>query len=102
MAPPTPTTEDSAPLIPTDHTRNIATVHLSRHNHQAQHPPPIQPVSGLPTSDSSSTVSSASSSTTTTPNTSSSTTSSGSSTAPSSPASPPPRSQAIPPRVIPQ
>lgn len=90
VAPPTPTTEDSAPLIPTDHTKNVATVHVPRHNQ----------ISGIiPTSDSSSTVSSGSS---TTPNTSSSTTSSSSSTAPSSPASPPPRTQAVPPRTITQ
>ncbi|XP_063239951.1 E3 ubiquitin-protein ligase SH3RF3-like isoform X2 [Bacillus rossius redtenbacheri] len=73
VAPPTPTSEETVPLIPTDHSR---TVSLCR-------PPPA------PASDSSSTLSSASSSTTT-PNTSSSNTSSSSSTAPSSPQSPPP------------
>lgn len=104
VAPPTPTADDSTPLIPTDHTRIVSTVHVSRHNHlQPQHQHQNSS-GGLPTSDSNSTISSSgSSSTTTTPNTSSSTTSSGSSTAPSSPASPPPRNSAVvPPRGVTQ
>ncbi|XP_049825850.1 E3 ubiquitin-protein ligase SH3RF1 isoform X2 [Aethina tumida] len=95
LAPPTPTTEDSTPLIPTDHTRNVV----------AQQPvqnssPHIQVAiqqQSMVTSDSSSTVSSGSS---TTPNISSSNTSSSSSTAPSSPASPPPRTQPVPPKSV--
>ncbi|XP_018572953.1 E3 ubiquitin-protein ligase SH3RF1 isoform X2 [Anoplophora glabripennis] len=100
LAPPTPTTEDSSPLILTDHSRNVVT--------QQQIPQTVVPHSqasvqqgNLVTSDSSSTVSSGSSSTTT-PNISSSNTSSTSSTAPSSPASPPPRSQPLPPKNIAQ
>ncbi|XP_017778543.1 PREDICTED: SH3 domain-containing RING finger protein 3-like isoform X5 [Nicrophorus vespilloides] len=96
VAPPTPTTEDSAPLIPTDHSRTMGSVHLAQPNtpkHVAGNPPAA--AAGLPTSDSSSTVSSGTSSTTTTPNTSSSNTSSSSSTAPSSPASPPTRAAAV-------
>ncbi|XP_021937575.1 E3 ubiquitin-protein ligase SH3RF1 isoform X2 [Zootermopsis nevadensis] len=106
VAPPTPTSEDTTPLIPTDHTRTVANSHSSQHHgvavnlgnisgsaitptsqsaHQHQISNTVPPVG---TSDSSSTVSSASSSTT--PNTSSSNTSSSSSTAPSSPTSPPP------------
>lgn len=88
VAPPTPTTEDSTPLIPTDHTQQpVPSNYPSNHTH-------------LPTSDSSSTVSSGSSATTT-PNTSSSNTSSSSSTAPSSPASPPARTQGKPARSAP-
>lgn len=97
LAPPTPTTEDSTPLIPTDHTRSVTTAVVSQNQTQptqnsnlfVQQTPVHQ---ALITSDSSSTVSSGSSSTTT-PNVSSSNTSSNASTAPSSPASPPPRSQ---------
>ncbi|XP_044737587.1 E3 ubiquitin-protein ligase SH3RF3 isoform X2 [Chrysoperla carnea] len=82
VAPPTPTSEDSTPLISTD---------LNNHHQQA----PSGGGTGAATairqgSDSSSTISSTSPSTT--PNTSSSNTSSSSSTAPSSPTSPPPRS----------
>lgn len=96
LAPPTPTSDDSTPLIPTDHSRNIANVHL---NHPVAQRHVNQTTQGLPNSDSSSTVSSGSS-TTTTPNTSSSNTSSTSSTAPSSPASPPPRSQPVSTRTL--
>ncbi|CAG9759849.1 unnamed protein product [Ceutorhynchus assimilis] len=63
VAPPTPTTEDSVPLIPTDHTTSVTQIANNA----------------------------ASSSSSTTPNVSSSNTSSSSSTAPSSPASPPAR-----------
>lgn len=81
VAPPTPTNEETTPLIPTDHSRNIQTTSQPR--------PQIAPAAVLPVSDSSSTVSSGGSSTTTTPNTpNSSSTSSSSSTAPSSPSSP--------------
>jgi len=66
VAPPTPTAEDSTPLIPTDHTTSVVAQNVSQ-----------------PVSDSSCNSSS------TTPNVSSSNTSSGSSTTPSSPASPP-------------
>ncbi|XP_051166365.1 E3 ubiquitin-protein ligase SH3RF3 isoform X1 [Leptopilina boulardi] len=80
VAPPTPTNEETTPLIPTDHSRNVQTTSQPR--------PQITPAAALPVSDSSSTVSSGSS-TTTTPNTpNSSSTSSSSSTAPSSPSSP--------------
>ncbi|PSN37671.1 hypothetical protein C0J52_05611 [Blattella germanica] len=114
LAPPTPTSEDTTPLIPTDHTRTVANSHTSLqqgnisgnnatvlstthspHQHQISNANiPLGSTGGnipppVGTSDSSSTVSSASSSTTT-PNTSSSNTSSSSSTAPSSPTSPPP------------
>ncbi|EFA02827.2 E3 ubiquitin-protein ligase SH3RF1 isoform X2 [Tribolium castaneum] len=89
VAPPTPTTEDSTPLIPTDHSRTIVPQQTQNQQLFVQQTPVHQ---GLATSDSSSTVSSGSSSTTT-PNVSSSNTSSNSSTAPSSPASPPPRTQ---------
>ncbi|XP_063905208.1 E3 ubiquitin-protein ligase SH3RF1 isoform X3 [Zophobas morio] len=89
VAPPTPTTEDSTPLIPTDHSRTIVP-QQPQQNALFVQPAPVHQV--LATSDSSSTVSSGSSSTTT-PNVSSSNTSSNSSTAPSSPASPPPRTQ---------
>ncbi|XP_044577828.1 E3 ubiquitin-protein ligase SH3RF3 isoform X1 [Cotesia glomerata] len=83
VAPPTPTNEETTPLIPTDHTRNVQTT-----SSQPQRPQ-TAPAAVLPVSDSSSTVSSGGSSTTTTPNTpNSSTTSSSSSTAPSSPSSP--------------
>ncbi|XP_071642543.1 E3 ubiquitin-protein ligase SH3RF3 isoform X3 [Temnothorax longispinosus] len=76
VAPPTPTNEETTPLIPTDHSRNVQTTSQSR-------PQLVQ------VSDSVSNVSSGGSSTTTTPNTpNSSTTSSSSSTAPSSPGSP--------------
>ncbi|KAK0080880.1 hypothetical protein PV325_013175 [Microctonus aethiopoides] len=81
VAPPTPTNEETTPLIPTDHSRNVQTTSQPR--------PQIAPTAALPVSDSSSTVSSGGSSTTTTPNTpNSSSTSSSSSTAPSSPSSP--------------
>ncbi|XP_066603630.1 E3 ubiquitin-protein ligase SH3RF3 isoform X2 [Prorops nasuta] len=76
VAPPTPTNEETTPLIPTDHSRNV----------QISGQPRSQIGTNLPVSDSSSTVSSGGSSTTTTPNSSS--TSSSSSTAPSSPSSP--------------
>ncbi|GLV35640.1 Plenty of SH3s [Carabus blaptoides fortunei] len=95
VAPPTPTAEDSTPLILTDHSQHISTtVPANQQQHQHHHHQHAQtnsnaPSGGLPASDSSSTVSSGSSSTTT-PNTTSSNTSSSSSTAPSSPASPPP------------
>lgn len=84
VAPPTPTTEDSTPLIPTDHSTSVTSA-------APQHKGPIS------ASDSSSNVTSSSSST---PNVSSSNTSSSSSTAPSSPASPPARTdkQVISPR----
>ncbi|XP_046817543.1 E3 ubiquitin-protein ligase SH3RF3 isoform X2 [Vespa crabro] len=81
IAPPTPTNEETTPLIPTDHSRNIQTT-SQPHSQLTQ-------TTTLPVSDSSSTVSSGGSSTTTTPNTpNSSSTSSSSSTAPSSPSSP--------------
>lgn len=82
VAPPTPTNDDTIPLIPTDHTRNVQTSNQPR--------PQAVSASTLLVSDSSSTVSSSGSSTTTTsPNTpNSSTTSSSSNTAPSSPCSP--------------
>ncbi|XP_034952634.1 E3 ubiquitin-protein ligase SH3RF3 isoform X3 [Chelonus insularis] len=81
VAPPTPTNEETTPLIPTDHSRNVQTTSQPR--------PQATPTATLPVSDSSSTVSSGGSSTTTTPNTpNSSTNSSSSSTAPSSPSSP--------------
>ncbi|KAG5894443.1 hypothetical protein JTB14_014892 [Gonioctena quinquepunctata] len=107
LAPPTPTTEDSVPLIPTDHTRNVVPQPVgqvgSPHGRlpdQAGSPharPSAQQQGPINTSDSSSTVSSGSSSTNT-PNASSSNNSSSSSTAPSSPASPPPRNQPFPPK----
>nr|CAD7267991.1 unnamed protein product [Timema shepardi] len=106
VAPPTPTSEDTTPLIPTDHSRTVTNSQSSQHHHHHHHHHHNTPVVStqithqgstttehshqhiiLGTSDSSSTVSSASSSTTT-PNTSSSNTSSSSSTAPSSPTSP--------------
>ncbi|CAH0560156.1 unnamed protein product [Brassicogethes aeneus] len=109
LAPPTPTAEDSTPLIPTDHTRTVV-------SQQQQQQPVAQPplpaaaqsaaaaaaqTTHLATSDSSSTVSSSGSSST--PNISSSNTSSStSSTAPSSPASPPARGQQLPPKNIAQ
>ncbi|XP_029166406.1 E3 ubiquitin-protein ligase SH3RF3 isoform X2 [Nylanderia fulva] len=81
LAPPTPTNEETTPLIPTDHTRNVQTTSQSRSQ--------LVQNAALPVSDSVSNVSSGGSSTTTTPNTpNSSTTSSSSSTAPSSPGSP--------------
>ncbi|XP_022913310.1 E3 ubiquitin-protein ligase SH3RF1-like isoform X2 [Onthophagus taurus] len=106
VAPPTPTTEETSPLILTDHRRHT-NVH-SNQNVQQQHinqgliqtqqvQVQQQPGAGIPASDSSLTVSSGSSSTTT-PNTTSSNNSSSSSTAPSSPASPPPRNQVQTPR----
>lgn len=85
VAPPTPTNEETTPLIPTDHSRNIQTS-----NNQPR--PQVVPSStSLLVSDSSSSTvsSSGGSSATTSPNTpNSSTTSSSSSTAPSSPSSP--------------
>nr|XP_023014243.1 E3 ubiquitin-protein ligase SH3RF1 isoform X4 [Leptinotarsa decemlineata] len=95
LAPPTPTAEDSAPLIPTDHTRNIVPQQLCQVG--SPHARPLAQQGPIVTSDSSSTVSSGSSSTNT-PNVSSSNNSSSSSTAPSSPASPPPRNQPLPPK----
>ncbi|XP_018050358.1 PREDICTED: SH3 domain-containing RING finger protein 3 isoform X3 [Atta colombica] len=81
VAPPTPTNEETTPLIPTDHSRNVQTTSQSR--------PQLVQNAALQVSDSVSNVSSGGSSTTTTPNTpNSSTTSSSSSTAPSSPGSP--------------
>ncbi|XP_046748294.1 E3 ubiquitin-protein ligase SH3RF3-like isoform X2 [Diprion similis] len=81
VAPPTPTNEETTPLIPTDHSRNVQAASQPR--------PQIPLASTLPMSDNSSVVSSGGSSTTTTPNTpNSSNTSSSSSTAPSSPSSP--------------
>ncbi|XP_012222441.1 E3 ubiquitin-protein ligase SH3RF3 isoform X2 [Linepithema humile] len=81
VAPPTPTNEETTPLIPTDHSRNVQTTSQPR--------PQLAQNAALPVSDSVSNVSSGGSSTTTTPNTpNSSTTSSSSSTAPSSPGSP--------------
>ncbi|XP_043797592.1 E3 ubiquitin-protein ligase SH3RF3-like isoform X2 [Apis laboriosa] len=80
VAPPTPTNEETTPLIPTDHSRNLQT---------NQSRPQLMQNTILPVSDSISNVSSGGSSSTTTPNTpNSSTTSSSSSTAPSSPSSP--------------
>ncbi|XP_017879241.1 E3 ubiquitin-protein ligase SH3RF3-like isoform X2 [Ceratina calcarata] len=80
VAPPTPTNEETTPLIPTDHSRNLQT---------SQPRPQLVQNTILPVSDSVSSVSSGGSSSTTTPNTpNSSTTSSSSSTAPSSPSSP--------------
>ncbi|XP_012136604.1 SH3 domain containing ring finger posh isoform X3 [Megachile rotundata] len=79
VAPPTPTNEETTPLIPTDHSRNI----------QTNQRRPRLVSSTLPVSDTVSSVSSGGSSSTTTSNTpNSSTTSSSSSTAPSSPSSP--------------
>ncbi|KAJ8922832.1 hypothetical protein NQ315_007867 [Exocentrus adspersus] len=95
VAPPTPTAEDSSPLIPTDHSRNVIT--QQQVSQTAPHTQAPNQQGTLITSDSSSTVSSGSSSTTT-PNISSSNNSSTSSTAPSSPASPPPRSQPAQPK----
>ncbi|XP_032673227.1 E3 ubiquitin-protein ligase SH3RF3-like isoform X3 [Odontomachus brunneus] len=81
VAPPTPTNEETTPLIPTDHSRNVQTTSQPR--------PQLAQTTALPVSDTVSNVSSGGSSTTTTPNTpNSSTTSSSSSTAPSSPGSP--------------
>ncbi|KAG7207136.1 hypothetical protein KM043_001008 [Ampulex compressa] len=82
VAPPTPTNEETTPLIPTDHSRNVQTSSQPR----AQR---VQSTA-LPVCDSVSNASSGgSSTTTTTPNTpNSSSTSSSSSTAPSSPSSP--------------
>ncbi|XP_018404865.1 PREDICTED: SH3 domain-containing RING finger protein 3 [Cyphomyrmex costatus] len=81
VAPPTPTNEETTPLIPTDHSRNVQTTSQSR--------PQLVQNATLQVSDSVSNISSGGSSTTTTPNTpNSSTTSSSSSTAPSSPGSP--------------
>ncbi|XP_020706290.2 E3 ubiquitin-protein ligase SH3RF3-like isoform X2 [Athalia rosae] len=81
VAPPTPTNEETTPLIPTDHSRNVQAAN--------QPHPQIPLATTLPMSDTSSIVSSGGSSTTTTPNTpNSSNTSSSSSTAPSSPSSP--------------
>ncbi|XP_043275279.1 E3 ubiquitin-protein ligase SH3RF3-like isoform X2 [Venturia canescens] len=81
VAPPTPTNEETTPLIPTDHSHNVQTTSQPR--------PQMPPATALPVSDTGSTVSSGGSSTTTTPNTpNSSSTSSSSSTAPSSPSSP--------------
>ncbi|KOC59261.1 SH3 domain-containing RING finger protein 3 [Habropoda laboriosa] len=80
VAPPTPTNEETTPLIPTDHSRNVQI---------SQPRPQLVQNTILPVSDSISSVSSGGSSSTTTPNTpNSSTTSSSSSTAPSSPSSP--------------
>lgn len=97
VAPPTPTSEDTAPLIPTDHTRSVAAVPVTTCRSPAAAaaagtgpPPHIHTRSrAAVASDSSSTQSSPSSATT--PNTSSGNTSSGSGsgTEPSSPASPP-------------
>ncbi|KZC12614.1 SH3 domain-containing RING finger protein 3 [Dufourea novaeangliae] len=81
VAPPTPTNEETTPLIPTDHSRNIQTTSQPR--------PQLVQNTSLPISDTVSNVSSGGSSSTTTPNTpNSSSTSSSSSTAPSSPSSP--------------
>ncbi|XP_031839892.1 SH3 domain containing ring finger posh isoform X2 [Nomia melanderi] len=81
VAPPTPTNEETTPLIPTDHSRNIQTTSQPR--------PQLVQNTTLPVSDTISNVSSGGSSSTTTPNTpNSSSTSSSSSTAPSSPSSP--------------
>ncbi|XP_076175993.1 SH3 domain containing ring finger posh isoform X2 [Ptiloglossa arizonensis] len=81
IAPPTPTNEETTPLIPTDHSRNVQTTSQPR--------PQLMQNTTLPVSDTISNVSSGGSSSTTTPNTpNSSSTSSSSSTAPSSPSSP--------------
>ncbi|XP_053974764.1 E3 ubiquitin-protein ligase SH3RF3-like isoform X1 [Hylaeus volcanicus] len=81
LAPPTPTNEETTPLIPTDHSRNVQTTSQPR--------PQLMQNTALPVSDTVSNVSSGGSSSTTTPNTpNSSSTSSSSSTAPSSPSSP--------------
>nr|XP_033334248.1 E3 ubiquitin-protein ligase SH3RF3 isoform X1 [Megalopta genalis] len=81
VAPPTPTNEETTPLIPTDHSRNIQTTSQPR--------PQLVQNTTLPVSDAVSNVSSGGSSSTTSPNTpNSSSTSSSSSTAPSSPSSP--------------
>ncbi|XP_066154616.1 E3 ubiquitin-protein ligase SH3RF3 [Euwallacea fornicatus] len=77
VAPPTPTSEDTTPLIPTDHTTSVTSV-----------------AQNVQVSDSGCNLTSSSSSTT--PNVSSSNTSSSSSTAPSSPASPPNRTVVSP------
>ncbi|XP_019769090.2 E3 ubiquitin-protein ligase SH3RF1 isoform X1 [Dendroctonus ponderosae] len=79
VAPPTPTTEESIPLIPTDHSTSVTSV-AQNISHQG-------PISASDSSSNNITSSSSS----TTPNVSSSNTSSSSSTAPSSPASPPAR-----------
>ncbi|ERL94486.1 hypothetical protein D910_11763 [Dendroctonus ponderosae] len=74
VAPPTPTTEESIPLIPTDHSTSVTSV-AQNISHQG-------PISASDSSSNNITSSSSS----TTPNVSSSNTSSSSSTAPSSPA----------------
>ncbi|XP_057655818.1 E3 ubiquitin-protein ligase SH3RF1 isoform X1 [Diorhabda carinulata] len=104
VAPPTPTSEDTSPLIPTDHTHNVIPQQI-----QPQPPIPMAraPVSNLQhaplaASDSSSTLSSGTSGGTS--NISSANASSGntstSSSSPSSPASPPPpkNQQILPPK----
>ncbi|CAH1159749.1 unnamed protein product [Phaedon cochleariae] len=78
VAPPTPTAEDSSPLIPTDHTLNVV-----------PHRPQGPSVGSDSTSSSSNT-----------PNVSSSNNSSSSSTGPSSPASPPARGHQLPPKNV--
>ncbi|ENN71906.1 hypothetical protein YQE_11443, partial [Dendroctonus ponderosae] len=83
VAPPTPTTEESIPLIPTDHSTSVTSV-AQNISHQG-------PISASDSSSNNITSSSSS----TTPNVSSSNTSSSSSTAPSSPASPPARSSVV-------
>ncbi|XP_008204006.1 E3 ubiquitin-protein ligase SH3RF3 isoform X2 [Nasonia vitripennis] len=84
VAPPTPTNEETTPLIPTDHTRTVQASNQPRQQatvKQLQNP-------ALPVSDSSSNVSSGGSSTTTSSPVITSPSSSSSSTTPSSPSSP--------------
>ncbi|CAH1102956.1 unnamed protein product [Psylliodes chrysocephalus] len=106
LAPPTPTSEDTSPLIPTDHTRNIIPQNVQHH----QQPPvpltriPVTNIQHAPlaASDSSSTLSSGTSGGTSnisSVNGSLENTSSSSSPSPSSPTSPPSRNQqTLPPK----
>nr|CAI5837707.1 unnamed protein product [Callosobruchus analis] len=94
LAPPTPTNEDTSPLIPTDHTRTVINQRRSPQMNTNQLQRDLQSKQPPLRSDSSS---GGTSSSTTTPNASSSNASSSSSTAPSSPATPPPRGQQAPP-----
>ncbi|XP_060531651.1 E3 ubiquitin-protein ligase SH3RF3 isoform X4 [Cylas formicarius] len=88
VAPPTPTSEESTPLIPTDHSVTCVTHTDTKNVHQTADPA----FDSIPNNCSSG-------SSATTPNVSSSNTSSTSSTAPSSPASPPPRARQLSPRA---
>ncbi|XP_050503787.1 E3 ubiquitin-protein ligase SH3RF1 isoform X5 [Diabrotica virgifera virgifera] len=106
VAPPTPTSEDTSPLIPTDHTRNVIPQQVQQQPPvpMARAPVPNQQHAPLAASDSSSTLSSGTSGGTSnisSANASSGNTSSSSSSpSPSSPASPPPPKgqQTLPPK----